>query len=186
MTDSQLCNLLHQGDRKAFDIIYERYWKRLFVYAYKIFEDQLVCEDIVQEVFVRLWERSREVKIEELEKYLLRATKYQVLNAIRNMKRTTPYEDILPHLFVELSVDLVYDEIETSQIISHSVEGLPEKCQEVFLLSREKELSNKEIASKLNISVRTVEAHLYKALKLIKKNLGEINFWILIGFGSLY
>lgn len=178
MTDKQLCILLHQGDKKAFDILYERYWKRLFVYAYKIFEDQLVCEDIVQEVFVRLWERSGKVKIEDLENYLLRATKYQVLNAIRNLKRTTPYEDILPHIFDDLSADLVYEEMETSQIISNCVRALPEKCQEVFILSREKELSNKEIANKLHISVRTVEAHLYKALKLIRKNLGKINFWI--------
>lgn len=183
MTDKQLCILLHQGDKKAFDILYERYWKRLFVYAYKIFEDQLICEDIVQEVFVRLWERSGELRIEELESYLFRATKYQALNAIRNMKRTTPYEDILPHLFVDISVDLVYEEMETSQIITNSVQALPEKCQEVFLLSREKELSNKEIASKLNISVRTVEAHLYKALKILKRNLGQINFWIIAIFG---
>jgi len=183
MTDKQLCALLHCGDKKAFDILYERYWKRLFVYAYKIFEDQLVCEDIVQEVFVRLWERTREVKIEELENYLLRATKYQVLNAIRNMKRTTPYENILPHLPVGFAVDVIYEARETSQIITNSVQALPEKCQEVFLLSREMELSNKEIAEKLNISVRTVEAHLYKALKIIKKNLGEINFWIMASFG---
>jgi RNA polymerase sigma-70 factor (family 1) len=177
MTDKQLCILLHNGDKKAFDILYERYWKRLFVYAYKIFEDQLICEDIVQEVFIRLWERAREVKIDELEHYLLRATKYQVLNAIRNMKRTSSYEDIFPHLFVDKSAELIYEEIETSQIITNSVKALPEKCQEVFLLSREKELSNKEIARRLSISVRTVEAHLYKALKLIKKNLGQIYFW---------
>lgn len=183
MTDQQLCVLLHAGDKKAFDILYDRYWKRLFVYAYKIFEDQLICEDIVQEVFVRLWERAPHVKIVELENYLLRATKYQALNAIRDLKRTTPYEEILPHLPDELAVDLIYEGQETFQIINRSVEGLPEKCQEIFLLSREKELTNKEIASKLNISVRTVEAHLYKALKIIKKNLGQINFWIWICFG---
>ena len=186
MTDKQLCILLHNGDKKAFDILYERYWKRLFVYAYKIFEDQLICEDIVQEVFVRLWERSGEVKIDELEGYLFRATKYQVLNAIRNMKRTTPYEDILPTLPVEFTVDLLFEERETSEIITNSVQALPEKCQIVFLLSREDDLSNKEIANRLCISVRTVEAHLYKALKLIKKNLGEINFWVLASLGFFH
>jgi len=178
MTDQQLCALLHSGDRKAFDILYERYWKRLFVYAYKIFEDQLICEDIVQEVFVRLWERATQVKIEELENYLLRATKYQVLNAIRDLKRTTSYENILPHLPVALAVDLIYDEQETSELINRSVKTLPEKCQEIFLMSREEALSNKEIAQKLHISVRTVEAHLYKAMKILKKSLNKINIGI--------
>lgn len=181
MTDKQLCDLLHKGDRTAFDTLYQRYWKRLFMYAYKIFEDQLVCEDIVQEVFIRLWERSRQVKVENLENYLFGATRYQVINAIRNKKHTMPYEDILPYLPVEDSVGLLYEAQETSQIINSSVHALPEKCQEVFLLSRENELSNKEIAHRLSISVRTVEAHIYKALKLIKKNLGENNAsWFLL------
>lgn len=182
MTDHQLCALLHAGDKKAFDILYERYWKRLFVYAYKIFEDQLICEDIVQEVFVRLWERSREVKIEELESYLFRATKYQVLNALRNMKRTLPYEDILPNFPAEERVELVYEAEEAALLIEESVKGLPVKCQEIFMMSRWEELSNREIAEKLSLSVRTVESQLYKALKLIKKDLSKINIWLVLYF----
>lgn len=184
MTEQQLCLLLHQGDKKAFDIVYDRYWKRLFVYAYKIFEDQLICEDIVQDVFLRLWERSKEVKIEELEKYLFKATKYQTLNAIRNMKKTTPFEDILPHLHFEPSIELVFEERETLELVSNRVKTLPNKCQEIFLLSREEELSNKEIAQRLSVSVRTVESQLYKALRILKKDLGKIALWFLFLTGG--
>ncbi len=179
MTEQQLCLLLHKGDKKAFDTVYDRYWKRLFMYAYKIFEDQLICEDIVQEVFIRLWERSREVKIEELEKYLFKATKYQALNAIRNLKKTLPYEEILPHLYFEQSIELVFEEREVTEIISKRVRSLPTKCQEIFLLSREEELSNKEIAQRLSLSIRTVESQIYKALRILKKDFGRIGVWIL-------
>jgi RNA polymerase sigma-70 factor (family 1) len=179
MTEQQLCLLLHKGDKKAFDILYNRYWRRLFMFAYKIFEDQLICEDIVQEVFIRLWERSREVKIEELENYLFKATKFQVLNAIRNMKKTMPYDDILPHLYFEPSVELIFEERETRELISKRVRTLPTKCQEIFLLSREEELSNKEIAQRLSVSVRTVESQIYKALRILKKDFGKIGGWII-------
>jgi RNA polymerase sigma-70 factor (family 1) len=174
MTDQQLCQLLHKGDKKSFDLIYERYWKRMFLYAYKIFEDQLVCEDLVQEVFVRLWERSQQERIQHLESYLIKATKYQVMNAIRNMKRTLPYEDILPNFPSDERVELVYEAQEASLYIDSSIKSLPERCQEVFVMSRREELSNREIAQRLNISVRTVESQLHKALKIIRRDLGKI------------
>jgi len=179
ITDKALCAALYRKDLKAFDIIYQRYWKRLYVYAYKIFEDQLVCEDLVQEVFVDLWERAHVKKIDYLEAYLFRAVKYQVLKVIRNLKRTTDLEAVFAHLPEQLMADHLLEFEETDRILKESVLALPEKCKQVFQLSREADLSNLEIARQLNISVRTVEAHLYKALKSIKKNLSQIYFCLL-------
>lgn len=178
ITDKALCEALCQQDRKAFDTIYERYWKRLYGYAFKIFEDRLVCEDVVQEVFLGLWERAQRQKINHLEAYLFRAVKFQVLNTIRNLKQTTDLETIFSHLPDQLEADHFLEYEEVDKILKKSVNALPEKCKEVFQLSREAELSNQEIAMQMNISVRTVEAHLYKALKSIKKNLSQIYFWI--------
>lgn len=174
VTDNTLCKALYRQDKKAFNTIYEKYWKRLYLYAYKIFEDQVVCEDIVQEVFVKLWQRADSKQIDHLEAYLLRAVKYQARNAIRNLKKTTDLEEVFAHLPDELAADLLLEGKETAMIIEKSVNALPERCQVVFQLSRGGQLSNKEIARQLNISVRTVEAHLFKALKSIKKNIGEI------------
>lgn len=176
ISDSTLCEGLFKKEKKAFDLIFERYWKRLFVFAFKIFRDKEICEDIVQEVFVKLWENASENRISNLEGYLFRAVKFRISNGIRNMKRTTDLEDVLHHLPFEKSVDLQMEYTETSELIAESINKLPEKCREIFLMSREEHLSNLEIANKLNISVRTVETQIYRALKSIRKNMGELFF----------
>lgn len=176
INDTELCEGLFLNDKKAFDQIYERYWKRLYYYAFKIFEDKVICEDVIQEVFIKLWEKATERKIENLEGYLFRAVKFQISNAIRNQKDFKPFENFLTQLPTDLSADSILELNETSELISLSVENLPDKCREVYRLSREEQLSNSQIADQMNISVRTVEAHIYKALKSIKNNLGEIYF----------
>lgn len=176
INDTELSEGLFLKDKKAFDLIYEKYWKRLYYYAFKIFGDKVVCEDVIQEVFIKLWEKASERKIENLEGYLFRAVKFQISNAIRNQKDFKPFENFLTQLPTDLSADSILELKETSELILQSVESLPEKCREVYKLSREEQLTNNQIADQMNISVRTVEAHIYKALKSIKNNLGEIYF----------
>ena len=177
MNDHSLCEKLYAGDRKAFDRIYDKYWKRLFVFAYKILEDQPVCEDIVQEVFVKLWQRRQLKQIQQLENYLIKAVKYRVSNHIRDRRTKLPLESVLPELLEQANAVLILEEKETKRLVQESIFGLPAKCKEVYAMSRDESLSNKEIAQQLNLSVRTVEAHIHKALKSIKKSLGQINFW---------
>jgi RNA polymerase sigma-70 factor (family 1) len=178
--DQKLCEGLLTQDKKAFDTIYEKYWKRLFLYAFKILKDQPACEDMVQEVFVKLWQRARVNKITCLEAYLLKSIRYRISNYIRDKKDTAAVDEILDLLCSQVPVDLVLEGEQTEVIISQSIRDLPEKRKQIFLLSREKQLSNKEIAYQLNISVRTVEGQLHKALKSIKKNLNEIYFWLFL------
>lgn len=178
IADDFLLKGLVEKDKKAFDLIYELYWERLFMYAYKIFGDKAICEDVVQEVFIKLWENSSKREIQQLEPYLFRAVKYQISNAIRNLKQTSQIDQVLALLPTVSAADSLLELKETTASINHSVAQLPEKCRQIYILSREEQLSNKEIAHKLNISVRTVEAHLYKALKAIKSNMGEVYFWV--------
>jgi RNA polymerase sigma-70 factor (family 1) len=178
ITDTVLLKGLIEKDKKAFDLIYEMYWKRLFMYAYKIFQDKAICEDVVQEVFIKLWENASQREIHQLEPYLFRAVKYQISNAIRNLKQTSQVDQVLSLLPTALAADTLLELEETTNCINNSVEHLPQKCREIFILSREEQLSNKEIAHQMNVSVRTVEAHLYKALKTIKSNMGEVYFWV--------
>ena len=177
MTDHELCQKLFEGDKKAFDAIYRKYWKRLFLYAFKIIGDRYPCEDIVQEVFVKLWQRRSVRKINQLENYLFKSAKYGISNLIRDRKINLPLEGFLSDLLEEVNADFLIEEKETERIIREAIGGLSSKCQEVFTMSRDELLTNKEIAQQLNISVRTVETHIHKALKLIKKSLGQIYFW---------
>ncbi|WP_163379180.1 RNA polymerase sigma-70 factor [Cyclobacterium sp. SYSU L10401] len=177
MTDQELCQKLYEGDKKAFDGIYRKYWERLFLYVYKISGDRYQSEDIVQEVFVKLWRRRQVRKINQLENYLFKSAKYGVSNLIRDRRIRLPLEDYMANLVEEVNADLLIEEKETERIIRESIGSLPSRCQEVFIMSRDDFQSNKEIAQQLNLSVRTVETQIHKALKFIKKNLGQIYFW---------
>ncbi|EOZ91499.1 RNA polymerase ECF-type sigma factor [Indibacter alkaliphilus LW1] len=183
ISDSILCEGLNKKDKKSFDLIFERYWKRLYLYAYKIFQDQGICEDIVQEVFIKLWENAESNPINNLEGYLFRAVKFRISNAIRNLKNTSQIDDVLGNLPLQHPVDLDFEFQETNGLIHRSIESLPEKCREIFRLSREEHLSNREIAERLDISIRTVETQIYRALKVIRKNIGEL--YILFFFAFL-
>lgn len=178
ITDKELCESLYRQDRSAFNAIYEKYWKRLFLYAFRILGDKETCEDIIQEVFVNLWQRSAVIKIDTLEAYLIKAIRYQISNHIRSKKDTAKIDQVLDQLIEQTSAESVLEKAETERIINQSVKDLPVKRREIFLLSREEQLSNKEIAYQLDISVRTVESHIYKALKHIRRNLGEVYIWI--------
>ncbi|MFO7824623.1 MAG: RNA polymerase sigma-70 factor [Cyclobacterium sp.] len=177
MTDQELCQKLYEGDKKAFDGIYRKYWERLFLYVYKISGDRYQSEDIVQEVFVKLWRRRQVRKINQLENYLFKSAKYGVSNLIRDRRIRLPLEDYMANLVEEVNADLLIEEKETDRIIRESIDSLPSRCQEVFIMSRDDFQSNKEIAQQLNLSVRTVETQIHKALKFIKKNLAQIYFW---------
>lgn len=170
-SDQELIALLYKNRKLGFDLIFERYWQRLFRYAYAIYAEDTVCEDIVQEVFVSLWEKSQSQKILNLEAYLLRAVKYKVINHLRDLKFTCEHQDILDALVVPAKADqhLAYDDVEF--LIHKEVDKLPPKCRAVFILSRFEEVPNAEIARKLNISIRTVEKHLSDALKQLRSTL---------------
>ncbi len=180
IADTFLLKGLMKKDKKVFDLIYEMYWKRLFLYAFKIFGDKAICEDVVQEVFIKLWENAQKREIRLLEPYLFRAVKYRISNAIRNLKQTSRIDRVFSLLPTETAPDSLMELEETAAAINDSVDRLPEKCRQIYILSREDQLSNKEIAHQMNISIRTVEAHLYKALKAIKSTIGEVYFWVLI------
>ena len=86
MPDEELQKLIFEGNDAAFSIIFNRYWKRLYAYALKIYKDEAVCEDIVQEIFISFWKNASSTVILNLEAYLFRAVKYKIANQIRNLK----------------------------------------------------------------------------------------------------
>ncbi|CAM4099498.1 RNA polymerase sigma factor [Gillisia limnaea] len=171
ISDQQLLTDLSNGNDTVFPLIFDRYWKRLYSYAYKIYRDDKVCEDIVQEIFISLWEKASESQILNLEAYLLRSVKYRVANHFRSLKFSNSQEEILENIpYPSNSVlSLEYQEFE-KEVLSQ-VKKLPPRCREIFILSRFDNYSNSEIAEKLDISIRTVEKQISNALSYLKANL---------------
>ncbi|SFN92809.1 RNA polymerase sigma factor [Salegentibacter flavus] len=180
LSDQQLLIELRNGNEAVFPLIFDRYWKRLYSYAFKLYRDDKICEDIVQEIFISLWEKASESQILNLEAYLLRSVKYRVANHIRSLKFSTSQEEILNSIpYPSNSVlNLEYQEFE-NEVLS-KVKKLPPRCREIFVLSRFDNYSNSEIAQKLNISVRTVEKQISNALSFLKTNLEDSQFTVLI------
>jgi RNA polymerase sigma-70 factor (ECF subfamily) len=180
LCDSELQQHVKEGSNQAFEVIFDRYWKRLFAYAFKIYNDEKIAEDIVQEIFISLWEKSNEANILNLEAYLIKSVKYKIANHIRDLKFTPVLIEILhnmPNTF-KTEKDLEYKEFEKD--IFDEIKKLPPKCQEVFMLSRFEDYSSAEIAEQLGISVRTVEKHISNALKHLKATIGVYHLAILV------
>ena len=168
-SDKQLFNLFKNGDEIAFTRIFNTYWEELFISAYHILKDEDSCKDIVQEIFITLWDRREEIEIQNLKAYLLQAVKYRVFKKIRENEKFGYFNDLYSNYENIQTVEYQYEFTELSGSLNKAIKNLPEKCSEVFHLSRIEGLSNPDIAKKLGISVSTVENQIYKALKILKK-----------------
>lgn len=173
LSDSELTVLLEQGDRNAFTEIYNRYWKKLFTIAgQKVFELE-EAREIVQNIFISLWERRDTLKIEgSLSAYLSVSVKYRIINSLDKHYIRKKYLDSLPAVSeIDNSTQEWLEFEELKELLSALVADLPEKCRIVFTMSREQGMSQKEIAHELDISEKTVEAHMGKAIKKLKTGL---------------
>lgn len=165
---------LREGSREAFAEIYERYWKSLLAIAYSHSRNKTIAEEIVQEVFISLWNRRKGLRIDNIGAYLATAVRLSVFKQYVRQKRRAQIVEQAAAL-----TGVVWDEekIHTrflQQQINGIVETLPEKCRLVFRLSRAEGLSMREIACSMGISEKTAEAHLTKALKELKLKLRSL------------
>ncbi len=178
-TDNQLLSLWIKGEEEAFSEIYNRYWDKLLKIAYNHTHDQSTAEDIVQNLFVGLWRRKKTLKIDNLEHYLAKAIKFAVFKEYyRKQKRETKKIDQLS-VQEEEYIDEQINAKFLEEYIYGIVEKLPKKCRLVFKLSRMRHLNNREISDKMHIATKTVETHMTKALKIIRKELAEPDLWLL-------
>jgi RNA polymerase sigma-70 factor (family 1) len=167
--DNDLFQLVKQDDLKAFEELYTRYWCTLVNAAYKRLNSKEKAEDIVQNIFVDIYRRRTSINLTiSIKAYLYQALKFKVLNEFRSETNSSKY---IRHLFFSspCKTDLA-DSLEAKELeakIKRIFNGLPKKCREVFRLSRQEELSNKEIAASLHVTISTVEKHISKALKTL-------------------
>lgn len=174
-TDEQLLKLLKRDDAAAFEALYDRYWYRLYVSAYRRIQCKEDTEEAVQNLFESLWRNRQKITIRSsLENYLFTAIRYIVLRILYKKNSMRSSSEVAPEQFIaDSSTDesILIDDL--SKQIDKLVESLPKKCRNVFELSRYEMKSHKEIAMLMGISEKTVENHLTKALRHIKTNLNH-------------
>ncbi|MBA2501201.1 MAG: RNA polymerase sigma-70 factor [Chitinophagaceae bacterium] len=161
--------LLSNNDEHAFTELYNRYWKKLFVIAYGKLKELETAEDIVHDVFASLWANRKKITIESLDNYLATAVKYMVLDKLKKKHRERLYMMAYDQpLVVEMPIEAAIHNKRILEAVESEVNKLPERCQLIFKYSRNESMPVKQIAQKLNISPRTVEHQIGKALKQIK------------------
>ena len=172
-SDSELLESLGSGNEHAFEEIYNRYWERLYKNASNILRDEDQSTDVVQEIFISLWTKREVTSIDNLAGYLHRAVKFQIANVIRHQKIRESFFDEVKALSLRIENYDPYDQCELLEVLDKGVDDLPEKCRKIFELSRRENLSHKEIADRLGISLRTVENQISIALKRLRVTVSD-------------
>ena len=174
LSDQELTVLLKQGDRTAFTEIYNRYWPPLFLHVRKMLSDDDRAQDVVQELFTWIWQRCEQVEFNtSLPAYLYSSARNRVLNEFKHEKvKNARLEEIVS--FVQKGVYEADEALRLKELIytiEAEVEKMPARMREIFELSRNENLSHKEIAERLNISEHTVRTQIQRALKLLRLKL---------------
>jgi RNA polymerase sigma-70 factor (ECF subfamily) len=176
LDDKDLIALISEGNKIAFDAVYERYWESMYIYTIKVVKNREQTEDILQEVFISLWNRRKEmVRIECLSAYLFVSLRFQSLSYFKKIAKQGKLMEILAQGLIEnhYQSEDIYFAKELSVILNQEIENLPSKMKEVFILSRNENLSYKEISDILKISDKTVKKQVSNALKVIKGKLSK-------------
>ena len=176
LLEKQVLETLQLGNESAFEMIFRTYYQPLCRYAYSFLQDKEEAEEVVQASFITVWEKRNNLTIEtSLKSYLYRMVRNSCLNVIKHEK--VKQQHVAHELAVsEVSHESVSQKVQAAELeirITEAMKTLPEQCRLVFQLSRFEELKYQEIADQLQISVKTVENHMGKALKLMREQLKD-------------
>jgi RNA polymerase sigma-70 factor (ECF subfamily) len=171
--DIILLNHIKKGDKQAFKEIFETYFTSLCRFMHVYISDKSIVEELALDIFTYLWTNRATLTIQiSFKAYLFQAARNKCLNVLRARKHQVISIDEIEYDPEDLHSSSLESE-ELYLLIQEAVMALPEKCRKVFHLSRMENLTNQEISTRLNISLKTVEAQITKALKLIKEFLGD-------------
>lgn len=169
--------------QSKFQEIYHKHFKALCLVSYHCLRNKDEAEDVVQQVFLDFYESIETKTIQgDLYSYLRKAVYYKSIDVIKKEKSKYKYVESLSDADQVNHMENLFDRTELEKTIYKVVDELPEQCREIFIKSRYEGKSNKEIAGEYNISVRTVEAHIFKALKRLKVVLKDSLFQLLYTF----
>lgn len=186
--DQELITRLKNGDMLAFDQVYEQYSHKLFSFVFKILKNENDAEEIVQEVFVKIWESRHKLGSCKLfNSYIFTIAYNHSISLIRKKINNKKYLEYLKYSSVINATPSGISEIESNELsdqVERLIEKLPERQKQIYRLHREKGFTYPEIANQLGISQNTVENHMAKALKYLRRNL--LNNTTLISLMFMY
>ena len=174
----EICN----NNEKAFEKLFHHYYGNLCLFASRILKNDDAAEEVVQDFFVKLWEKRKQITIEtSVKSYLFRSVKNLCLNFIQHNKIKLRYaQTILSKTSNNQTDDYNFTEINLAEKIEESIQSLPAKRREIFRLSRKEGLKYREIAEKLNISIKTVETQMGLAIKTLRDKLKNYNTFFML------
>jgi RNA polymerase sigma-70 factor (ECF subfamily) len=181
LNDNLLIDRLQKREEAAFEQVFKTHFKSLHAYAYSMLQDEMAAEEMVQNVFCKLWERNQNLSIEgSVAAYLYRAVHNESLNYLKHLKVRAEHQLYVVHSMKEgtesATRKMQLKELEAR--LQKALNDLPEQCRTIFQMSRFEELRYREIAERLGLSVKTVEAQMGKALKILRTKL--VDFLVLI------
>lgn len=173
LVDTEVVHTPIQISRDTFEWMYDLYWKKLFSYCYYHIQDKEDATDLVQEIFFSLWKKRGVLEIKQVENYLFRSASFEITDYYRHRNVKERHSEYLTYSYQEAdnSTENLVRFGELSSRIDNLLDQLPDKCREVYRLSRLKGKSHEEIRTTLSISENTVKAHLQHALSFLKNRL---------------
>lgn len=186
--EAQVISAWKEGNEPAFEMIFRAHYQSMCRYAYTFLRDREEAEEVVQGTFINLWDKRQVLEIQtSLKSYLFRAVRNSCLNSIKHEK--IKQQHVAHEMAVmEVSRESVTEAVaagELEQRITSAMAALPEQCRLVFQLSRYEELKYQEIADQLGISIKTVENHMGKALRLMREQLSDYLVLVLLFIKSI-
>lgn len=182
-TEKTLVTELQQGSQAAFEQLFSTYNEKAYFFAFRFLQSQAESEEVVQDAFVKVWLNREQLKPElSFNSYLFTIVKHIIFNKNRKKVHENAYIQHLVH-HADKSKNITEHEVVYADLkkkAEKAIEQLPPQQKRVFLMSREQKLSHKEIAAELNLSVKTVEAHIRLALKALHQALDKFLIPVLI------
>ncbi|BDD11724.1 DNA-directed RNA polymerase sigma-70 factor (plasmid) [Fulvitalea axinellae] len=181
--DDLYINRLSDGDLSALEVIFRRYHRDLYLYAYRLAENEMIAEDLVQDTFIKLWENRKSMPAcRSLRPYLIKT----VFNAFMDLKRhdkvKVKHQNQIARKVPTLSYSGTDDIVAFNDLNEHlrlALEKLPTKQRQTFMMVRIQGMKRKEVAEKMGVSIKTVEGNLTSALKKLKKEMAPFHLSVI-------
>jgi RNA polymerase sigma-70 factor, ECF subfamily len=172
--DRFLWSRVKSGDKEAFGILFEKYYTLLCLISKRYTGNMVTSKEIIQTLFVNLWDRKNELDISgSVKHYLYQCARYNSIRYIQKDRKSIRFDFMPENAVTDLEFNDHIEYAELQEKIIRTIDALPGQCQKVFKMSRFEQLKQSEIADRLGISIKTVETHISKALRLLEEKLQE-------------